>query len=142
MVGAMYPNQRKGWVPGVGFLRHFVGPPWPRGGLHRVSAKCHEFGLKAGFAMDLWNGWDFILMRHRAAARKYIEVVRPKLLICSPECTMFSILESLSKWYEKRQEMLQEATERISSVMGQCLLQHQESRHFLCERSEKRHVGI
>ena len=43
----------------------------------RVTDICQEFGLQTGDVMDLRNGWDFTSPRHRAAAQRYIEVVKP-----------------------------------------------------------------
>ncbi len=50
----------------------------------RVTAEAKKWGLRPGDAMDLTNGWDFTLKRHRGAAKKYVKEARPKLLIGSP----------------------------------------------------------
>ena len=52
----------------------------------RVTEAAVKIGLKAGLAMDLTNGWDFRVSRHREAAERYIREVKPWLLIGSPEC--------------------------------------------------------
>ena len=59
----------------------------------RVTTTATSMGLKAGEAMDLLTGWDFTLKRHRDAALAYVKRARPSLLIGSPECTMFSMLQ-------------------------------------------------
>lgn len=76
-------------------------------------------GLKPGEAMDLLTGWDFTLPRHRCAALKYIRVVKPRLLIGSPECTFFSALQNLtrSSWTKERDAKLMEAKEHIRFVV-------------------------
>ena len=53
---------------------------------------------------------------HRARARKYVEENKPKLLIGSPMCTMFSTLRNLSKWNEEKQRKWVEARVHIQFV--------------------------
>ena len=62
----------------------------------RVTAEARKFGLKPGEALDLVTGWDFNRPAHREAARRYIQRTRPRLLIGSPMCTMFSVLQNLT----------------------------------------------
>ena len=63
----------------------------------RVTAMGRKMGLEVGEAMDLTTGWDFTLERHRAAAWEYIRRVKPRLVIGSPMCRMFSSLQNLTK---------------------------------------------
>ena len=58
----------------------------------QVESEAAKWGLKTGDVMDLKNGWDFTLKRHRDAALEYIKRSRPLLVIGSPDCTMFSVL--------------------------------------------------
>ena len=47
----------------------------------RVTKVASKLGLKPGEAMDLTNGWDFRLQRHKDAAFTYIREAKPKLVI-------------------------------------------------------------
>ena len=57
-------------------------------------------------SMDLTNGWDFELGSHRKAPVEYVEKVKPKLIIGSPECRMFSALRNLRTWTKEAQKEL------------------------------------
>ena len=83
----------------------------------RVTGEAAKFGLKPGEAMDLTTGWDFRLPRHREAAREYQRRCKPQLLIGSPMCTMFSQLQGLSGWSEKKELEWQEAVEHIQFLI-------------------------
>ena len=71
-------------------VAEFYSPP-------RVTTMGKSYGLRPGEAMDLTNGWDFTLERHRDAAIEYVKKVKPRLVTGSPECTMFSSLQNLDK---------------------------------------------
>ena len=68
----------------------------------RVTGQVEQFGLKAGMAMDLTTGWDFRRQQERDKARKYQQDHKPKLLIGSPMCRMFSSLQSLFPWTQDK----------------------------------------
>ena len=101
----------------------------------RVTKVAGELGLRAGMAMDLTNGWDFSLERHRQAAERYIRLVKPWIVIGSPECRMFSQLQHISRkyWNEDKDKMLVEAKVHIKFVMAMYKLQWEEGRYFLHE---------
>ena len=63
----------------------------------RVVKEAAKYNRMAGASMDLTNGWDFNLESHRDEAERYVREVKPELLIGSPECRMFSALQSLRK---------------------------------------------
>ena len=62
----------------------------------RVAAMAAELGLRAGSSMDLKTGWDFSRADHRRACRKQLELEKPCLVVGSPECRMFSALQSMN----------------------------------------------
>ena len=62
----------------------------------RVAQVARKYGLVAGTSMDLTTGWDFNRDDHKKAAWKRIRDESPYLLIGSPPCTFFSILQELS----------------------------------------------
>ena len=78
--------------------------------------------------MDLTNGWDFSLPRHRAAAEKYIKVFKPWIIIGSPECRMFRQMLNINRkyWNEEKDKMMQEAKEHVKFVMSMYKIQIKE----------------
>ena len=101
----------------------------------RVTKVAKELGLRAGLAMDLTNGWDFSIEKHKQAAEKYIKLVKPWIVIGSPECRMFSQMQNLAKkyWNEDKEKMMNEAKEHIRFVMRMYKLQWESGRYFLHE---------
>ena len=101
----------------------------------RVTAMGKEMGLKVGEAMDLTTGWDFTLERHRRAAWEYIRRVKPRLIIGSPMCRMFSSLQNITK--NKRRpgwdERFVEAKAHVKFVMEIYEEQRKNGRLFLHE---------
>ena len=102
---------------------------------------CVEFGLKAGSSLDLTDGWDFDIKEHREAAKKRIEEERPALVIGSPPCTMFSMLQSMNpvpKWGSEEQkgeyrERMKEAITHLEFCCELYRLQLGSGRHYLHE---------
>ena len=99
-----------------------------------VTRTARRMGLVPGEAMDLITGWDFTLARHREAARSYVETHKPKLVIGSPECRMFSSLQNLNRrhWSEDKEQMV-EAKRHIEFVVSIYKKQLEEGRYFLHE---------
>ena len=62
----------------------------------RVNDVARKYGLSPGSSMDLTNGWDFSKKEHRQAAWNNIETEEPYVLIGSPPCTLFSLLQELN----------------------------------------------
>ena len=67
----------------------------------RVALVCKIFGLVPGSSLDLKSGWDFDLEQDRRKAEKIVREEKPDLLIGSPPCTYFSILQGLNKWLNR-----------------------------------------
>ena len=99
----------------------------------RVTAQAHRYGLESGLAMDLTTGWDFRIDHHKKAAMKYVMEVKPRLLIGSPMCTMFSSLQRLSGWNNEKQRKWGEAREHIQFVISLYMEQIKNGRLFLHE---------
>ena len=68
----------------------------------RVTSEAKNYGLRTGEAMDITTGWDFRDAGQRNRAWKYLEEMRPALLIGSPMCTMLSALQSMSPNTEEK----------------------------------------
>ena len=66
----------------------------------RITTEAAKAGLSAGFALDLTvrrpdgKHWDFSIKSMRDDATKLVLEREPFMLICSPPCTMFSILQN------------------------------------------------
>ena len=78
-------------------VSEFYSPP-------RVTAYASRLGLSPGFALDLTvidpddgKPWDFDTKEKRDKAFAKVKEEKPKLLIGSPMCTPFSLLQNLSK---------------------------------------------
>ena len=99
----------------------------------RVVVEAAKRGLKVGESMDLTTGSDFRKLEHRKQARQYIDTYKPKLLIGSPMCTMFSNLQNLPGWGEDKQRRWCEAKLHIQFVCELCEQQIKEGRWFLHE---------
>ena len=67
----------------------------------RVAKTCSRFGLSPGSSMDLTNGYDFDTEADRSRAERIIDEEKPMLVIGSPPCTFFSVLQELNKWLNK-----------------------------------------
>ena len=100
----------------------------------RVTLEARKFGLKAGEALDLTNGWDFTRRYHQERAEKYIEVEKPLVLIGSPPCTPFSQLQSLNPVTEKSKRKWKEGVEHIKLLVKLYKKQVGEGRVFLHEQ--------
>ena len=66
-------------------------------------------------------------------AKKRIEETKPKILIGSPECRMFSALQQLSPWSKKKEDRLREAERHLEFVCELYEQQTKEKRWFLHE---------
>ena len=99
----------------------------------RVTEECNKFGLKPGEAMDLMTGWDFRRPEDKDRALRYIREEKPKLVIGSPMCKMFSQLQHLSPWNDKKQERWVEDRRHIEFVCQIYRMQMQSGNWFLHE---------
>ena len=71
-----------------------------------------KFGLVAGASLDLTNGYDFDKQEDREKAWKKLVEDKPAVLVDSPPCTMFSLLQELNiavhgknaEWMKKFEE--------------------------------------
>ena len=107
----------------------------------RITALCDKFGLVKGSAMDLQNGWDFDQSSHRRLATERIMKEKPVLLIGSPPCTYFSMLQELSKavqkdnaeWNQRFQANLEKAKRHVKFCCSLYKLQSSSGRYFLHE---------
>ena len=107
----------------------------------RITAMCDKFGLIRGSAMDLQNGWDFDRSDHRRLATERVIREKPMVLIGSPPCTYFSMLQELTKavqkdnaeWNHKFQMNFDKAKRHVKCCCSLYKLQSAAGRYFLHE---------
>ena len=99
----------------------------------RVTVEAMKFGLKAGEAFDLTNGWDLSNEDEQKFVKEYVRKNKPMLLIGSPECKMFSSLQNLSAWTASKAKRLRKAKRHIRFCMELYEEQMSEGRLFLHE---------
>ena len=63
----------------------------------RVAQVARRFGLVAGTSFDLTNGWNFTLEGNKRKAWTRIREESPYLLIWSPPCNYFGLLQELNQ---------------------------------------------
>ena len=86
--------------------------------------------------MDITTGWDFRNQEDRERALRYIKEEKPLVVIGSPMCRMFSRLQRLSGWNEKKEEQWIEAKEHIRFVVEIYREQLKGGRVFIYEHPE------
>ena len=107
----------------------------------RVTLVARKFGLVPGSSFDLTDGWDFDIEEHRQLAWKKIKSECPNLLIGSPPCTMFSLLQELNiavhghkpEWRAKFEKAKAKAIRHIEFCCELYTYQLNAGRHFLHE---------
>ena len=124
-MGALEDNPEAGSVVVVVEL---YSPP-------RKTPISRRMELVAGQELDLRAGWDFRLPRHKEAALRYVRKVRPKLVIGSLGCTVFSQLQNLcgSHWDRHRRDRLEEAQNHTRFIVEVYWEQVNHGRWFLHE---------
>ena len=103
----------------------------------RVTEQAKRYGLIAGEAMDITTGWDFTKECDRQRARDYLESEKPRLLIGSPMCTMFSPLQRMTPWNQQKHQRWREHRRHIEFVVDLYKKQMSEGRLFLHEHPER-----
>ena len=83
--------------------------------------------------MDILTGYDFSKKEARDRAEKHQADDKPVLLVGSPMCTMFSILQHMTPWSEDKQKRILEAEKHVQWACRMYEKQHDEGRVFLHE---------
>ena len=107
----------------------------------RVNELAVKFGLIAGASLDLTNGFDFDKKEDRDRCWKIVIHDKPQVLVGSPPCTMFSMLQELNiavhgkdeAWMKKFEEQKAKATRHIEFCCELYRYQLSQRRHFLHE---------
>jgi hypothetical protein len=99
----------------------------------RVTTEAKKFGLSVGEAMDLTTGWDFTKSEDRDRAVKYIDEHKPKLIVGSPMCKMFSQLQRMTRWTSEKQRRWREDRDHLKFMAEVYKKQVENGRWFLHE---------
>ena len=109
----------------------------------RVTSLAEKYGMLPGFALDITvtdpdDGlpWNFDKLSKRKKAIKLIKTQSPKLLIGSPMCTAFSIIQGLNKGRmdpEKWDKMRKHGQKHLKFACELYKMQHSAGRYFIHE---------
>ena len=107
----------------------------------RINQVAKRWGLVPGSSMDLTNGFDFTKAEDRQRAWDQIKAEDPYLLVGSPPCTLFSMLQELNLAVNKNkpgwmEEFNRRKAEAIEHIRFCCLLyeyQIRRGKHLLHE---------
>ena len=107
----------------------------------RVNKVVKKWGLVPGSSLDLTNGFDFTKAEDRKRAWTRVKEEDPFLLVGSPPCTLFSLLQELNLVVNKNKpgwmdEFNRRKAEAIEHIRFCCLLyeyQLRRGKHFLHE---------
>jgi len=107
----------------------------------RITLRARDRGMQGGWALD-WMvkdpitgvSWD---LRQESTQRKAMSMLRrdkPSLLVCSPPCTLFSLLQQLTGDPKLRDpEGYKDAVALVDFAVKMCLEQRRAGRFFLFE---------
>ena len=107
----------------------------------RINEVVRRWGLRPGSSMDLTNGFDFSKPEDRQRAWNRIKKEDPFLVVGSPPCTLFSLLQELNIKTNGHKEgwmnnFLKRKAEAIEHIKFCCLIyeyQVRRGKHFLHE---------
>ena len=108
----------------------------------RVVKMCEKYGLTGGESFDLRTGYDLSDPQVQARVIKYMQKEKPKLVIGSPPCTLFSRLQQLNlhvhgpEWAAEFAKRRIKAAEHISFCLKLFRLQRNRGDYFLFEHPE------
>ena len=108
----------------------------------RIAEAAKEFGLIPGESMDLATGWDFSKAADRRRAIEQIKTQKPFVIVGSPPCTLFSILQGLNKhrlgkkWEEEFEERKKGAIRHVEFCTELYRLQSAAGRYWVHEHPE------
>ena len=100
----------------------------------KVHKEGSRFDLKVGQGLDLATGWDFRKTEHRRKVMEQMDKLKPKLVIGSPMCAIFSELQQRSRWTSEKQRRWIEATTHLEFMIEVYRRQQQAGRWFLHEQ--------
>ena len=110
----------------------------------RICARAAERGIAAGWSLD-WRvqdprtgrKWDLSREEERQKVLKMLKRDQPELVVCSPPCTLFSLLQQLvGDPAARKPEKWREACEMVNFCVEICKVQMRAGRKFLFEHPQ------
>ena len=101
----------------------------------RVTTEAKKFGMMVVEAMDITTGWDFNKEDDKNKAMEYINKYKPKLIIGSPMCRMFSPLQRLSPWNPEKERRWREDRGHLKFMVSVYQHQVEHGQWFIHEHS-------
>jgi len=105
----------------------------------RTTARARERGLRGGWSLDKefadpWTGrcWNLSDEKVKESARNLVKRTKPKLLIASPPCTLFSQIQYINGG-PKDKVKYEEAVALLEFAVELCLMQVRAGRKFIFE---------
>ena len=105
----------------------------------RIAEAAKDLGLLPGASMDIQTGWDFSKPADRRRGVEYIKEQKPYVVMGSPPCKLFSVLQGLNKhvngeeWTRKLMQRKQEAVEHLEFCVAIYRLQAASGRYWVHE---------
>ena len=104
----------------------------------RVAERARRRGLNGGWSLDVaavdpttGRTWDLRDPNVVKSAWRLYHKTHPKLLVCSPPCTLFSQIQSLNE--PPSEERMSEALADLELCISMCRAQQKAGRYFLFE---------
>ena len=108
----------------------------------RMTKMADMMGMKSGFALAFTTNdenskpWDFSIPERRRAVLKGQDNTKPKMLLASPPCTMFSALQNINMrkmTAEDVKRRVDDAVTHFAFAVLMCMRQAQSGRLFTIE---------
>ena len=112
----------------------------------RMATAAARLGVPSHFSMDITTcddegrPWDLSNPEVQARATERLDTQKPYMLIASPPCTLFSILQALNFYKQDADEVrarMKEAMSHLSFAVFLCLRQARAGRKFVFEHPNR-----
>lgn len=107
----------------------------------RVCFALAPYGLQSHLSFDLLSGWDFTTLGDRAKCLRMVHEHRPKWMMLSPPCTMYSPLQALFNLHKmseaEKEARFKEANVLLDFSMALAMVQMRKGAYFCFEHPQK-----
>ena len=83
---------------------------------NRFKKESHKQGLNHGKAFDITLGTDLLRSQDRNDVRHYVKTNQPGLVVVSPPCTLYTLLQNLNQRYLDTPEKIREHMKRVAEA--------------------------
>ena len=103
----------------------------------RIVPLASQKGLEGGKSFDIANGWNFLLAEHRKQCIQDIKQHKPRVLMISPPCRMYSAWQRLNAYRGRlsEKEMVEARTLLLFGVQL-CALQREMGNYYVFEHPQ------